>query len=321
MRHLFISAAAVAVAAFASHAAAESRDFGPLLDPPGLEAARSTFDPLILDIRTGTAEGSETSIHAAGHIPGAVHAPYNLFRGPKENAGQLPDDARLTELLRGFGVEKDRPTVVVYEGKNESDFGAAARVYWTLKSSGVSTLAILNGGMKAWNASGLNVETGTVAPVPSDITVTFSSDWLATGDDVVEVVEGKQSAKLIDARTEAFWKGERKHNAALRPGTLPQSSYFTHSSWFSSERPSLIQPGLARQLAAENGFANGDNLVSFCNTGHLAATNWFALSELAGIENVKLYAESMVAWSNAGHGMMNVPGAAKNLWNRLKGQY
>jgi thiosulfate/3-mercaptopyruvate sulfurtransferase len=39
--------------------------------------------------------------------------------------------------------------------------------------------------------------------------------------------------------------------------------------------------------------------LSFCNTGHWAATNWFALSEVLGQPNVKLYAGSMVDWTNA----------------------
>ena len=39
--------------------------------------------------------------------------------------------------------------------------------------------------------------------------------------------------------------------------------------------------------------------VSFCNTGHWAATNWFVLSEIAGIEGVKLYPESMVGWTRS----------------------
>jgi thiosulfate/3-mercaptopyruvate sulfurtransferase len=74
-------------------------------------------------------------------------------------------------------------------------------------------------------------------------------------------------------------------------------------------------------LAAKNGFEAGDRLVSFCNTGHWAATNWFALSEIAGIEGVRMYPESMVGWSNAGYDMANVPGLFQNLLNKITGKY
>jgi Rhodanese-related sulfurtransferase len=73
----------------------------------------------------------------------------------------------------------------------------------------------------------------------------------------------------------------------------------------------------ARALAEREGFTREDALVSFCNTGHWAATNWFALSELAGIENVRLYPESMVGWSNAGGVMANVPGVLQNLGRQI----
>ena len=61
--------------------------------------------------------------------------------------------------------------------------------------------------------------------------------------------------------------------------------------------------------------------MSFCNTGHWAATNWFALSEVAGIEGVRMYPESMVGWSNAGYDMANVPGLFQNLLNKITGKY
>ena len=63
----------------------------------------------------------------------------------------------------------------------------------------------------------------------------------------------------------------------------------------------------------------GDEVVSFCNTGHWAATDWFALSEVAGIENVKLYPGSMVEYSQTGGEIMNQPGLIENLLNQIPG--
>jgi thiosulfate/3-mercaptopyruvate sulfurtransferase len=90
--------------------------------------------------------------------------------------------------------------------------------------------------------------------------------------------------------------------------------------WFTSG-PTAIDPASAQKLLADSGFKKDATLVSFCNTGHWAATNWFALSELAGAENVKLYPESMVDWSNAGLPMANVPGLMQNLWKQVKGWF
>ncbi|MAU51206.1 MAG: sulfurtransferase [Roseovarius sp.] len=288
---------------------------GPLVDVEGLRAALAAEVPVVLDIRAPGA-------YEKGHVPGALNAPYGVFRGPAENPGQLVTEAHLTEVLRGLGLRHDTPVVVVHQGTNQTDFGAAARVYWTLKSSGIAPLAILNGGMNAWAAAGAPIEKGAAPQVaPSDITVSFSEEWLATREDVQAIVDGRENAQLVDARPEAFWRGEAKHAAAARPGTIPQSRYFTHDRWFGQDEPALIKPDLVRQLAEENGFGPEDRLVSFCNTGHWAATNWFALSELAGIEGVRLYPESVVGWSNAGLEMANVPGLFQNLLNKITGKY
>ncbi|SHJ25469.1 thiosulfate/3-mercaptopyruvate sulfurtransferase [Palleronia salina] len=309
MKHAIVSAA-FAVTLTAAPALAQE-DFGPLLTPGGLEQAQSNIDDLlIVDIR-------DSDAFEAGHVDGAVNAPYGLFRGPADNPGQLPTEDRLTEILRDIGATTDRPTVITYQGGSITDFGAAARVYWTLKSSGVSELAILNGGINAWTETGKSLGTGTPEVSPSQIEVTFSDEWLATAEDVQAVLDGNDDALLLDARPESFWSGEQSHPAAARPGTLPQSEYFEHAGWF-SDGPAIIDASAARSLAAEQGFSEADQLISFCNTGHWAATNWFALSELAGIDNVKLFPESMVGWSNAGYDMANVPGPIRTLWNQIK---
>lgn len=288
---------------------------GPLIDPAGLGAALERDPPIVLDIRTEAA-------FAEGHVPGARPAPYALFRGGAENPGELVPEERLTEVLRALGLTTDKAVVIVHQGSDQTDFGAAARVYWTLKSNGFTDLAILNGGINGWLKAGQRLAKDPAPAIPpSTITARYDPTWLATREDVKAIIDGKESAELIDARPEAFWKGEAKHGAAARPGTLPQSRYFTHDRWFGGDEPTLIKPDLIRQLAAENGFEQGDRLVSFCNTGHWAATNWFALSEVAGIDGVRMYPESMVGWSQSGYEMANVPGLFQNMLNKITGKY
>ena len=304
------AAGAVLLVLSALPVVASADDFGPLISANELVAVQSTIDPLILDIRGDTVED--------GRIPNAVSARYADFRGQQENPGQLLTEEVLTTLFRRLGIEATRPTVIVHQGRNETDFGAAARVYWTLKSAGVSKLAILNGGMNAWTVDDTRpVSSDAMSPTPSTFSVKFNTTWLATREDVLEIVQGEGTVRLIDARPEAFYKGETAHPGAARPGTLPQSEYFTHSGWFAGG-PAIIDAKDAQRLAIESGFKQGDALVSFCNTGHWAATNWFALSELAGIENVKLYQESLVGWSHAGLPMANTPGLIDTLWNKIK---
>ena len=180
-------AAAVAVLPLAVQAAG----LGPLIDPISLEAALADQDPVVLDIRGGAFE--------EGHIPGALSAPYGEFRGPSDNPGSLVPQDKMTEVLRGLGITTDRPVVVVHQGRDQTDFGAAARVYWTLKSSGVSDLAILNGGMNGWLKAGLRVQKGAPEAVtPSDITVNYSQEWLATRDEILEATDRAGQATYLE---------------------------------------------------------------------------------------------------------------------------
>ena len=149
-------------------ALAQSNDFGPLLTPQEVSALDIENGPLIIDIRAPADDGK--SAYVEGHLPGAVNAPYGLFRGPKENPGELVPEDKLEEVLRSLGVTPERPTLIVHQGSDATDFGAAARVYWTLKSSGVSQLAILNGGINGWTEAGMKLDKGTVEPKPVSYT-------------------------------------------------------------------------------------------------------------------------------------------------------
>lgn len=311
MKHLMT----LAVAAFGLLTApVAAATFGPLVSPQTLSATDA--NPLIIDIRGKGKDGA--SLFEKGHIEDAVNAPYGLFRGPKDNPGKLVSAEQLQKVLRDIGATKDRPTVIAYQGANISDFGAAARVYWTLKSAGFKDLSILNGGLNNWTQAGLPLSQKTSTLTPSSVEVTFSHEWLATTDDVLKIVNGEDKARLVDARPEEFWKGDKKHPAAAKPGTLPQSEYFVHSSWFDN-KPVIADAAKAKLLAAKAGFKKDEQLVSFCNTGHWAATNWFALSELAELDNVKLYPDSMVGYSNAGHDMANTPGLFQTLIKQVTG--
>lgn len=298
------------LAAFAALLPLPAAAFGPLLSPA--ELAGSDDRPLILDIR-----GDE---YHRGHVPGAVSAPYALFRGPADNPGAVVPEDQLEATLRQLGVTMDRPVVIVHQGSDQSDFGAAARVYWTLKSSGVSELAILNGGVNAWAAAGEPLDREPVAPTASDIDITFSDRWLADEDEVEAISAGAQQGLLLDSRPPAFFEGDQMHDAADRPGTVPGAMNVPHSEWFAGESPAMSTPAGATDIARKLGLEVDEPVVAFCNTGHWAATEWFALSELAGLPDVKLYPESMVGYSQDGRAMENTPGLLDNLLRQLRVQ-
>ena len=283
----------------------------PLMNPAELSNSLDQANPIILDIR-GDA-------YSDGHIPGAISAPYGLFRGPKNNPGQLLDEDVLEERFEALGLELDRPVVVVSEGKTDTDFGAAARVYWTLKSTGFEDLAILNGGKQAWEQAGYAIDKTNITPKPTELDITFSPQWTATTEQVVSVTKEEVDSLLLDARPASFYEGDKSHGAASRPGTLPGAENYYYASFFNDGSAAISSDIDVQALKVTLGFEEDQEIVSFCNTGHWAATNWFALSEVAGIENVKLYPGSMVEYSNLDLPMENTPGVVENLLNSILG--
>lgn len=289
MRHTLLGLVTAIFLATVTVSGAIAGQWSKLVSPN--EAAKLE-NVLMIDIRTSEGKAS----YASGHPQGAINAPYGQWRGPAENPGQPLDDASLTALLRALGVEPETPIVIVYQGANTTDFGAAARVYWTLKSAGIAQIAILDGGVNAWAEAGLPLSTEPTLPVASTITASLSTEWMATRADVEAIVSGTAKGTLVDARPDAFLKGEKKHPAAAAAGTLPGAQQFTFGQWFNGDNPKAGGGLLAKYRKP----AGDGPVVSFCNTGHWAATNWFMMSEIQGIEGVKLYPESMVGWTAAG---------------------
>lgn len=275
----------------------------------------------VLDIRELMQPDQKTPIYAAGHIPGALPAPYSGFRGGKDNPGGLPSEEKLSAFLSGLGVTFQTPLVIAGPGKTGTDFGAAARVYWTLKVSGFTDLAILDGGLTAWTAAKLPLETGTPVLTPSTLQVKYDRSQIVSVDEVklLTAAGDKASSKLIDARPESFYKGDVRHPAAARWGTLPGAENADSEIWFAPKTGNLLPLDQIKTLAQQKGLLASNDSVSFCNTGHWAATNWFILSEVLGQSGARMYPESMVAWSKAGLPMDNEPSRAVVLFRQLVG--
>lgn len=244
--------------------------------------------------------------YAAGHIPGAVNTPYGAYRGPADNAGALRPESDLTELLRQAGVDADTHVVVAHAGSNQTDFGAAARVYWTLKVGGLTRLSVLDGGTLGWQAAGGALDTAAPRVTPSQFSYRYDQSLITDTGELAAAVKAGQAPLLLDARPASFFEGEQRVDAAARYGTLPDAQTLSHASFFGADGKTLKSAAELRELVQLAGAADKP-VVSFCNTGHWAATNWFVLSEMAGNEQVQLYPESVVGWSKTELPMDNQP--------------
>ena len=295
---LFVLALSTAASAWAAQ---------PLLSPQQLQPLLQHGDVRLIDIR-------DAKSFAAGHIAQAVNAPYGQWRGPASNPGELPDHPKLVELVQALGLTPATHAIVISSGADATDFGATARVYWTLKSLGLKELSVVNGGMKAWQAAGQAVTGQVIKISPSNYAPRFDAQWLATRQEVKQHLD-LSNAALVDSRPDAFYQGKTRAPAAKLSGTLPGAQQLDFNQWFVPGTALFVDTAKARQIAAQVQRQSGQDMVAFCNTGHWAATDWFGLSEVAGLPGVRLYAGSMVDWTQSKEPppMANQPGRAQSL--------
>jgi thiosulfate/3-mercaptopyruvate sulfurtransferase len=267
----------------------------PLVTPQWLKERLSDPAVLVLDIRSAI-DGGGVAAFDRGHIPGAVHSDYDKAGWRVTRNGvpfMLPTQAELEKLIGETGIDEDNHVVIVPAGVHATDFGSAARVYWTLKIAGHPAVSILDGGFAAWRAGGYPVEAGSRSPSPKIFTAKLDPQLLAEIDEV-EAAQKSGSASLLDARPANFFAGKRRAPSAKAYGHIPGALNLDSASFYDPLANRLRSRAELAAIAA--GVPTGP-VMAYCNTGHWAATNWFVLSELLGRTDVKLYDGSMVEWT------------------------
>jgi thiosulfate/3-mercaptopyruvate sulfurtransferase len=307
----FVAAAALAIAAAAPAPAAEAM---PLVSADWLAAHRVDADMVVLDIRSAI-DGGGAEAYAKSHIPGAVHSDYDKagWRVTRDGVPfRLPSIAELEKLIGELGIDEDNHVVVVPAGVHASDFAAAARVYWTLKVAGLAQVSILDGGFAAWTAkSGNPVESGVHPPSPKIFTASIDRKLVAATAEV-EQAERDHGATLVDARPATFFLGRDKAPQVPVYGHIGHAIDLDHASFYD---PAANRLRPAAELAAIAARVPSGPAITYCNTGHWAATDWFVLSEILGRKDTRIYDGSMAAWTaNASRPVVS----SRTKWDDLK---
>ena len=304
---------AIVLAVFALALPVHAEGVTPLVSTAWLKQNLSDPDVFVLDIRSAI-DGGGTEEFQKAHIPGAIHSDYDKAGWRVTRGGvpfMLPTVAELEKLIGELGIDEDTHVVVVPAGVHFTDFGSAARTYWTLKVAGVAKVSILDGGFAAWAAENNAVEGGTSTPSPKIFSATLNKALLAEAGEVASFAQSG-GATLIDSRPATFFAGKQKAPAAKAYGHIP-GAVNLDSATFYDERTNRLKP--RAELAAIAATLPDGPAVAYCNTGHWASTDWFVLSELIGRKDVRLYYGSMVEWTSDASRPL---ASARTKWDDLK---
>jgi thiosulfate/3-mercaptopyruvate sulfurtransferase len=233
--------------------------------------------------------------YLAGHVPGAVFVDIDTDLAAPPGAGRhpLPDPsafaARMGEL--GIGDEHD---VVVYDDAGGT---IAARLWWMLDALGHRSVALLDGGLPAWEAAGLPL-TREVPSYPSTRLTVPAGGWPRTLDRA-ELKRRLGSVVLLDARAGPRYRGEIEPVDRV-PGHIPTAVSAPYEGNLGADgrfRP----PAELRERYAQIGVtdANSNDVITSCGSGITACHNALAM-RLAGLPDPILYPGSYSDWTQSG---------------------
>jgi thiosulfate/3-mercaptopyruvate sulfurtransferase len=274
-----------------------------LIDPATLAA--HIIDPawVVLDCRhdlVNLAAGRDA--YAAGHLPQAQFADVETAlsgakRHPQADGSDgafrgrhpLPQRETFIEQLRAWGID-DATQVVAYDAHGGM---FAARVWWMLRWVGHEAVAVLDGGLPAWQAAGHGLS--TAVPAPRARGTIALRDALVASVDVSDMLQNVESGgrTVVDARAPDRFRGE---NETIDPvgGHIPGAK----NRFFKDNLQADGRFKAPAQLQAELGSVVGDpaRAIMQCGSGVTACHNLLAL-EVAGMKGAALYPGSWSEWS------------------------
>ncbi len=231
---------------------------------------------------------------SAKHGARGAHGVLTAHEGEDQPASggrhPLPNREKFAAWLSSVGFSNDMQAVV-YD-RNGANY--CGRLWWMLKWAGHEAVAVLDGGLQAWQAAGGAVASGEE---PSHFQTNFSltpEKALLLNADTVAARLNQAGQTVIDARAPARFRGEVEPLdpvAGHIPGALnrPFSQNLGEDGRFKS----------AEQLKAEFGalLAGRDpaGVVHQCGSGVSAVPNLIAM-EIAGLGRTGLYAGSWSDW-------------------------
>ncbi|MEJ8812671.1 sulfurtransferase [Variovorax ureilyticus] len=251
-------------------------------------------------------------LYRTAHIPGAVYAHLDTAlsakhgvagahgvvvakeEGPPASGGRhpLPSREKFAAWLSSVGFANDMQAVV-YD-RNGANY--CGRLWWMLKWMGHEAVAVLDGGLQAWQAAGGAV---TDREEPSH----FQSNFV-TGEPLTRLVDTKTVAArlaqadqtLIDARAPQRYRGEVEPLDPIA-GHIPGALNRPFSENLGPD--GKFKPAAQLRAEFESLLAGREpsTVVHQCGSGVSAVPNLLAM-QVAGLGPTALYAGSWSEWSN-----------------------
>lgn len=201
----------------------------------------------------------------------------------------LPDANRFAKAAGALGL-KETDTIVVYD---QQGLFSAARVWWMLRLMGARKAVVLNGGLPAWKAAGLPLETGQpVIPAPTHFHAEPDLSAVATLHDVSEALRG--DSQIVDARGAARFGGTAPEpRPGMRSGHMPGATNLPYLELLKSDGKMKSGPEIEAAFR-KVGVDLDLPVITTCGSGVTAAILTLGLAVMG--KSSRLYDGSWAEW-------------------------
>jgi len=231
--------------------------------------------------------------YAEAHIPGAqfLHLDRDLSSPITATSGRhpLPDPRVFAQRLGALGAGTGMQLVAYDQGNG----AYAARLWWLARWIGHAQVAVLDGGIAAWRAAGLPLESTVRAPRPRSLDLALD-ERAAVDSRSVDELRQRPDTLLVDARGANRFAG-RDETIDPRAGHVPGARNLPFTGNVGGDGRFLPVEALRRRWEVLLGSRPPAALIAMCGSGVTACHNLLAL-EHAGLGGGRLYAGSWSEW-------------------------
>lgn len=267
-----------------------------IVDPAWIAAHRDDPDVCLIEI-AGLGQ-DQLQAYKAGHVPGAHVWKWKDMLW-ETHMRDFPSPEEFARRLGAAGIGND--TTVIFYGEGVQ-FGIYA--WWVFRYCGHKNVRILDGARYRWANEHRPLVTDVPPPrPPRTYAPTQRVEHMRIfRDDVLKSLH-QPKVLLLDGRSPEEYRGERvgaiggPDVGAMIYGRIPGARHLFFENLLNADK-SLKSREELKAIFGASGADPDKDIITYCRLSHRATVLYFALTEIVGLDRVKVYDGSWTEWGN-----------------------